>query len=102
MSEPLAEARSHVARVLNRVPETGRASVRVRCYLREIRGRRSIRRLAIATGVNRGTLSMVDRGRMLPRDEWIEPMEDAYGAPFADWYPALAVRCLELDEEEPE
>jgi transcriptional regulator with XRE-family HTH domain len=74
--------------------------VRLRCYLRDIRGRRSLRRIADAAGVDRGTLSTIERGRAVPKDEWIDAMEAAYGAPFAEWYPALTVRVLELDEEE--
>lgn len=74
--------------------------MRVRCYLRDIRGRRSIRRISEASGVNRGTLSAIERGHVLPKDEWIEGMEAAYGAPFEEWYPPLVCRVLELDEEE--
>ena len=73
----------------------------VRCYLREIRGRRSIRKIAEASGVNRGTLSAIERGHVVPKDEQVEPMEAAYGAPFEEWYPPLVCRVLELDEEEP-
>ena len=76
--------------------------MKVRCYLREIRGRRPLRRIAADTGINRGTLSLVERGRMLPKDDWIERMEEAYGAPFDDWYPAAARRVLELDDEKPQ
>ena len=75
--------------------------MKVRCYLREIRGRRGLRAVAKAAGVDRGTLSMIERGRMLPKDPWIEGMEAAYGAPFEEWYPPLTVRSLELDEEQP-
>jgi transcriptional regulator with XRE-family HTH domain len=74
-------------------------TVRVRCHLREIRGRRGIRQIAELCGVPRATLSTIETGRSLPKDAWVEPMEQAYGAPFADWYPALTVRVLELDEE---
>lgn len=73
--------------------------MRVRCYLREIRGRRGLREIAEAAGVNRGALSTIERGHTLPKDEWIEQMEAAYGAPFEQWYPALVARVLELDEE---
>jgi transcriptional regulator with XRE-family HTH domain len=72
----------------------------MRCYLRTIRGRRGIRAIAEQCGVNRATLSTIETGRTLPKDEWIEAMEAAYGAPFADWYPPLAVRVLELDVED--
>ena len=74
--------------------------MRLRCYLREIRGRRGLRQIAEACGVNRGTLSSIERGHTTPKDEWIDAMEAAYGAPFADWYPPLAVRVLELDLED--
>ena len=75
--------------------------MKARCYLRTIRGRRSLAQLAALAGINKGTLSMIERGRMLPKDAWIEAMENAYGVPFEEWYPALTVRALELDEEEP-
>lgn len=73
--------------------------MRVRCYLREIRGRRSLRTIAERADVNRGTLSAIETGRTLPKDAWIEGMEAAYGAPYEDWYPALTRRALELDDE---
>jgi transcriptional regulator with XRE-family HTH domain len=72
--------------------------VKVRCHLREIRGRRGLREISEACGINRGLLSRVETGRVLPQDNWIEAMEMAYGAPFADWYPPLTIRVLELDE----
>lgn len=78
----------------------GGVALRLRCYLREIRGRRSLRVIAAACDVNRGTLSMIEVGRSLPKDEWIVAMEQAYGAPFEDWYPPLTARALELDLED--
>jgi transcriptional regulator with XRE-family HTH domain len=80
-------------------PEIRANRVKVRCYLREIRGRRPLRDLAEASGVNRGTLSTIELGRRLPKDEEIEPLEQAYGQPFEHWYPAAVTRALELDEE---
>lgn len=73
--------------------------MKVRCYLREIRGRRPLKEIAAAAEVNHGTLSMIERGRLLPKDEWIEPLEAAYGQPFERWYHELVRRALEPDEE---
>lgn len=75
--------------------------MKARCYLREIRGRRSLKQLAERAGINHGTLSMIERGRMLPKDEWVDAISQAYGEPFEKWYPALVVRSLEPDDEEP-
>ena len=74
--------------------------MKLRSYMREIRGRRSLRDLADAAGVNRGTLSLIELGRQLPKDDWVEGIERAYGAPLEQWYHQLVVRVLEPDEEQ--
>ena len=60
--------------------------MRVRCHLREIRGRRALRDLAEDARINRGTLSLIERGRLLPADKQIESLERAYGRPIGEWY----------------
>jgi hypothetical protein len=78
--------------------------VRVICHLREIRGKRGMREISEAAGddkggFNRGTLSMLERGRMLPKDEWVPRLEHAYGAPVTQWYPAAVLLVIQADEE---
>ena len=73
--------------------------MRVRCRLRDLRGDRSLREVAEAAGVNRGELSKIENGRLLPRDEWLERIEQAYGAPPHDWYPDYQLLQFEHDED---
>jgi len=61
--------------------------VKVRCALRAIRGRRPLSALAAETGINAGSLSLIENGRLLPRDAWVSKLESAYGAPKEEWYP---------------
>jgi transcriptional regulator with XRE-family HTH domain len=72
----------------------------VECRLREIRGERSLRELAKAAGLNRGDLSRLERGLRLPPDEWIEQLEEAYGAPRHDWYPPHVLLALSARDPE--
>ena len=74
--------------------------MRVHCSLRTIRGRRRLRELADAAGVNAGTLSAIERGRTLPKDEWVEPLEQAYGQAITEWYPRPVLLALQPDEED--
>ena len=77
--------------------------MRLRCTLRHIRGDQPIRDFAEQTGVHRGTLSMIELGRLLPTDEQIPLLEAAYGVPFEDWYGSdLAARRLLLALESDE
>jgi transcriptional regulator with XRE-family HTH domain len=59
--------------------------VRLACRLRELREERglSIRDVEARKGISRGYLSHLERGRLLPRDEWIDALEAVYEAP--DW-----------------
>jgi transcriptional regulator with XRE-family HTH domain len=41
----------------------------------------SLRAMAEATGIHRGTLSRIETGRMLPTDEELRRIEQAYGVP---------------------
>lgn len=77
------------------------AWMRVRCYLREIRGRRSLRAIAETSGINRGSLSTIERGTRLPTDDQVEQLEQAYGVPFEQMYHRQVIRVLEPDEEVP-
>jgi transcriptional regulator with XRE-family HTH domain len=72
--------------------------VRLSCRLREIRGKRTIAEVASAAGVNEGELSKIERGLALPRDEWLEGLELAYGAARHDWYPPALLLHLQGDE----
>jgi transcriptional regulator with XRE-family HTH domain len=58
--------------------------LRLLCHLREARGDRTLAEMARASGVANANLSMIETGRMLPRDEWIEGMERAYGLEYGD------------------
>lgn len=60
--------------------------MRVRCFLRDIRGRRSLRDLEASSGVNRGDLSKFERGVAFPLDKDVPAIEEAYGRPLVDWY----------------
>ena len=75
--------------------------MRVRCKLRELRGDRSLRELARATGINHGRLSEIEHGHLLPRDDQLEQLERAYDAPRHTWYPDHQLLQFEHDEEAP-
>jgi transcriptional regulator with XRE-family HTH domain len=62
--------------------------MRIACLLRDLRQARelSLRDVERMTGIARTDLSKVERGRMLPRDEWLEALEQAYGADRLTWY----------------
>ena len=72
--------------------------VKVECYLRAIRGRRPLREVAEAAGVNHGTLSAIENGRQLPPEKKIAGMELAYGKPVHDWYPRHVLLALTREE----
>jgi ribosome-binding protein aMBF1 (putative translation factor) len=75
--------------------------MKLRCYLREHRGRRSIRDIATAAGIekNAGMLSRIEQGRMLPPDSVVAVLEEAYGVKVTEWYPPAVLLVLELDDE---
>ena len=63
----------------------------LRCSLRDLRGTRGLRALEAETGISRAYLSLIERGKLLPPDRLIEPLERAYGAPIEEWYWPLAI-----------
>lgn len=70
--------------------------------LRALRGDRNLAelaRLAGTQGVTAAELSKIERGHELPRDEWREGLERAYGAPAHVWYPPEVLLVIERDEE---
>jgi transcriptional regulator with XRE-family HTH domain len=71
--------------------------VRVRCFLRELRGPASIREVAERCELNPGELSRIENGTALPRDEDVPALERAYGAPITDWYPPMVLLAMESD-----
>jgi transcriptional regulator with XRE-family HTH domain len=75
--------------------------VKLRCRLGEIRGKRSLRELEAASGVNRATLSQIENGRLLPPDKHLVAIETAYGAPVHEWYsPRLLLEIQAEDGDE--
>ncbi len=77
--------------------------MRLACRLRVIRGERSLRELAAVSGINRGTLSRIERGRQLPADKQVGALEELYGAPAHEWYahPAALLAIQTDDGGEP-
>jgi transcriptional regulator with XRE-family HTH domain len=71
----------------------------LRCHLREIRGKRPLSELEAETGINRGTLSHLERGRQLPLDKHVPDLERAYGAPRTEWYDPELLLIIEGDPE---
>lgn len=53
------------------------------------------------TGIAYGSLSRVERGLLLPRDEWIEQIERHYRLAFVDWYPSAALAVIVAPDREP-
>jgi transcriptional regulator with XRE-family HTH domain len=76
--------------------------MRVRCHLREFRGKRSLRDVAEQVGINHGMLSQIERGRVLPRDDQIPALEQVYGEPHERWYPELVLAAIAIgfDDED--
>lgn len=72
--------------------------MRLVCYLREIRGDRSIREISEASGVHRGTLSKLENGKLVPLEKEIAPLERAYGKPIEQWYSARSLLALQEEE----
>jgi transcriptional regulator with XRE-family HTH domain len=70
------------------------------CRLRNLREKRelSIKDMERATGISRGTLSAVERGKAVPLDEHVAPMEREYG-PITSWYSPWALLALQEGDE---
>jgi transcriptional regulator with XRE-family HTH domain len=79
--------------------------VRLRCFLKEIRGERSLRDITAhieeSTGhrLAPGDLSRIEQGIWLPKDELLPALVAAYGANVDDWYPDLVLLALETDDD---
>lgn len=74
--------------------------MRVRCFLPELRGERSMRSIAKQAGIAPGQLSEIESGRRFPRDDEIPTLADAYGTPFSRWYPPLVLVAIEVEDTE--
>lgn len=61
--------------------------MRVRTFLRGLRGDRSINEVVRLTGLAKGEVSMFERGHSIPRGPQVEAMLPVYGDP-SGWYPA--------------
>jgi transcriptional regulator with XRE-family HTH domain len=72
--------------------------MRLICHLKEIRGKRSLQDIADASGIHRGTLSRIEAGQQLPRDEQIYAIGSSYGAPPTEWYSELGLLAIQEDE----
>jgi transcriptional regulator with XRE-family HTH domain len=72
--------------------------MRLRCHLKDIRGARSLRSIALEAGVNAGQLSMIESGKLLPKDDEIPRLVAAYGRQFTDWYPPLVLVAIEVED----
>jgi hypothetical protein len=77
--------------------------MRLRCYLREIRGTRPLRELVELckeqdVKVNAGELSRIENGIALARDDQLPALVAAYGANVDDWYPDLVLLAIESDD----
>jgi transcriptional regulator with XRE-family HTH domain len=75
--------------------------VRLSCTFREIRRleRTSLGAISEIAGIHRGTLSLIERGRLLPTDEQIPGLELAYGRPIETLYSPLALRAVQEDDD---
>lgn len=74
--------------------------MRLRCFLRTIRGERPLREIARIANVNPGELSRIENGIALPKDKDIPALERAYSAEVVDWYPARVLLALEVDDDD--
>lgn len=72
----------------------------VPCHLREIRGKRPIAEIERASGVHRGTLSLLERGRLLPMEKHVEGLERAYGVPVHEFWPSYVLAVITRDAED--
>jgi hypothetical protein len=80
--------------------------VKVRCHLRGIRGDRSLTmivdELPPGTGLSKGLLSLLERGRWFCTDAQRVELEIAYGARAERWYDPELLLLLQLDQQAPE
>lgn len=75
--------------------------------MREVREARGlslgeiVARLPSDAKIARGDLSRLERGRLLPPDEWVPLLELAYGTPESTWYtpPAGAVAGVAIERD---
>lgn len=63
--------------------------------LREIRGNRSVKEIAEASGVNAASIRQIEQGRLLPRDAHLEGLERAYGRSWPEWYTRAGVGAIQ-------
>jgi transcriptional regulator with XRE-family HTH domain len=69
--------------------------MRIKSHLRELRGTRPISVAAEETGVNKGVLSRIERGRQLPTDMEALALAEFYG-PVSSWYAGTDPDCYGL------
>lgn len=84
--------------VAHRYNTAGCAGLKLVCHLRGIRGDRPITEIQEASGINRGTLSQIERGIMLPLDRQVASLEAAYGARVEAWYTPRGLLAIQEDE----
>lgn len=72
--------------------------MRLVCHLRVIRGGRPLRVLAVASGVDKGSLSRIERGVALPTDAQVPGLQRAYGVAAHHWYEPAALLAIQQDE----
>lgn len=73
--------------------------MRVRCFLKDIRGPITLRKIADTAGVNPGMLSRIEAGIMFPSDDEVPALEHAYGTPITNWYPPMVLLAVEFGDE---
>lgn len=85
-----------------RVRTRAEAVVRLPTNLHEIRGKRTVKEIAEASGLNPATIRQIEQGRLVPLEKHIRPLEQAYGELVAGWYPpaVLLVLIPEATEEQ--
>jgi transcriptional regulator with XRE-family HTH domain len=72
--------------------------VRVTCHLRGFRGDRTLAAITEQSGVSQADLSRIERGRMVPADDQVALLEEAYGQPRHLWWPPEVLVVLQDDE----
>jgi transcriptional regulator with XRE-family HTH domain len=73
--------------------------MRLRTSLAEIRGKRTVKEIAAASGVNEATIRQIEQGKLVPREAHVEPLERAYGAGIESWYSRRALLALQEGDE---
>jgi transcriptional regulator with XRE-family HTH domain len=71
--------------------------MRLRCFMRELRGERSITEASQATGCARGEISMFERGHSLPHADQVPRLTRFYGVGPDGWYPRGVLGVLYPD-----